>query len=142
VANASALEVEALIDAALAGRFGELETEFTRLMAAGTSLGQIVWAAQRQLSELHKLRLTVEDGSTVDAVMAAWPRTLFRRETPTRDALRLWTASRLADAILQLGKAALDARVQGELAEPITQRALMALASQAQALRKGAGARH
>jgi DNA polymerase-3 subunit delta len=141
VANASALAVDAAIDAALIGRYAELDAEFAKLMAAGTAPGQIFWAGQRQLSDLHKLRLTVEHGSTVDAVMQSWPRAQFRREAQVRAALRIWTASRLADAMVQFGKAALDVRRQADLAEPITQRALMALASTAQSLSKGAGAR-
>jgi DNA polymerase-3 subunit delta len=121
VANASALAVDAVIDAALAGRFADLEREFAKLMAAGTSLGQIFWAGQRQLSELHKLRLTVEDGATVDSVMSSWPRAQFRREAQVRAGLRAWTAARLADAMVQFGKAAFDARVQADLAEPLAQ---------------------
>ena len=141
VANASALAVDAAIDAALIGRYTDLDAEFSKLMAAGTAPGQIFWAGQRQLSDLHKLRLTAEDGSTVDAVMQSWPRAQFRREAQVRAALRIWTASRLADAMVQFGKAALDVRQQADLAEPITQRALMALASTAQSLSKGAGVR-
>jgi DNA polymerase-3 subunit delta len=141
VANASALAVDAVIDAALIGRYAELDAEFAKLMTAGTSPGQIFWAGQRQLSDLHKLRLTVEDGSTVDAVMQSWPRAQFRREQQVRAALRIWTASRLADAMVQFGKAALDVRQQADLAEPITQRALMALASTAQSLSKASGVR-
>jgi hypothetical protein len=43
--------------------------------------------------------------------------------------------------MVQFGKASLDVRQQADLAEPITQRALMALASTAQALGKASGAR-
>jgi DNA polymerase-3 subunit delta len=137
VANASALEVDALIDAAFAGRFSEIEAEFAKLSAAGTSLGHIFWAGQRHLSELHKLRLAVEEGASIDAVVeSSWLRAQFRRKPQVIAALRIWTAARLADAIVQFGKAALDARVEGDLAEPIAQRALMAIAQTAQALNK------
>ena len=139
VANASALAVDAVIDAALIGRFADLDAEFSKLMTAGTAPGQIFWAGQRQLSDLHKLRLTVEDGSTVDAVIeSSRPPVHFQRKMKVRAALRIWTASRLADAMVQFGKAAFEVRQQADLAEPITQRALMALASTAQSLSKGA----
>jgi DNA polymerase-3 subunit delta len=140
VANASALAVDAVIDAALAGRFAELESEFAKLMAGGASLGQIVWAGQRHLADLHKLRLAVEEGASIDKVMASWPPAQFRRKPQVTAALRLWSAARLAEAIVQFGKAARDIRVQADLAEPLAQRALMALASTAQALAKGARA--
>jgi DNA polymerase-3 subunit delta len=139
VANASALEVDAVIDAALAGRFADLETEFTKLIRAGTSIGTIMWAAQRHLSELHKLRLAMDDGATADAVVeSVRPPVFYRRKPQITAALRIWTSGRLADAIVQFGKASLDVRVQADLAEPIAQRALMAIASAAQALGKGA----
>jgi DNA polymerase-3 subunit delta len=138
VANASALAVDAVIDAALAGRFADLETEFGKLVAAGTPTA-VFWAGQRQLSDLHKLRLAVDDGATIDAVVgAARPPVYFQRRPRVIAALRIWSSARLADAIVQFGKAALDVRVRADLAEPIAQRALMALASAAQAQSKGA----
>jgi DNA polymerase-3 subunit delta len=142
VTNASAVGVDAAVDFALTGRFADLETEFGRLMAAGTSAGSIVWATQRHLSELHKLRLAVDDGATVDSVVStSWPRAQFRREQPVRAALRIWTAPRLAETIVQFGKAALDVRQHADLAEPLLQRALMAVASTAQSLSKATSAR-
>jgi len=142
VANASALAVDAAIDAALAGRFADLETEFGKLMAAGTSTGAIFWSGQRQLSELHKLRLAVDDGAAIDSVVeSARPPVYFQRKPQVKTALRIWTAARLADAMMQFGKAALDARQQADLAEPIAQRALMAIASTAQALGKSSSRR-
>jgi hypothetical protein len=91
------------------------------------------------LSELHKLRLAVEDGAGVDALVeSSWPRGQFRRKDQVKVALRIWTAARLAETIVHFGKATLEARLQADLAEAITQRALMAMASTAQALGKSA----
>ena len=141
-ANASALAVDWLIDAAIAGRFTQIETEFTKLMAAGTSSGAIFWAGQRHLSDLHKLRLAVDDGAAIDtAVESARPPVHFQRKPQMKAALRIWTATRLADAMVQFGEAALEVRQNADLAEPITQRALMAIASTAQTLSKGSRAR-
>jgi DNA polymerase-3 subunit delta len=140
VANASALAVDGAIDAAFVGRLGELETEFAKLIGAGTSPGSIISSAQRQLSELHKLRLRVEDGASVGTVMDTW-RGHFRRKDAVTTIVRIWPASRLADLIVQLGKAALEIRLQTALAEQIAQRALMAIALSAQALNRNAGLR-
>ena len=142
VANASALAVEVAVDAALTGRFADLETEFSKLTAAGTSTGAIFWSGQRQLSELHKLRLTVEDGAAIDPVVdSARPPVYFQRKPQVKAALRIWTGTRLAEMMVQFGKAALEARVQAYLAVPIAQRALMAIASTAQTLSKGSRTR-
>ena len=140
VANASALALDSAVDAAFIGRPGDLETEFGKLIGAGTSPGAIVSAAQRQLSEFHKLRLRADDGSSVGAVMDGW-RGFFGRKDVVTSIVRIWPADRLAELITQLGKAALEIRLQAPLAEQIAQRALMSIAQSAQALNKGAGFR-
>ena len=88
------------------------------------------------------MRLTVDEGSTVDTVVeSARPPIYFQRKTQVKAALRIWTASRLTEAIVQFGKAALEVRQRADIAEVITQRALMAIASTAQALGRSSARR-
>lgn len=142
VANASALGIDAAVDAAFAGRKVELESEFAKLMAAGTSPNAVVGAAIRQAAELHKLRLSVDDGTGIQsAVQSKQPPVHFSRRALIEAALRAWNADRLADAIVQFGKVSLAVRQQPDLAEPLTRHALMAVASSAQALSRGSAAR-
>jgi DNA polymerase-3 subunit delta len=65
VADASALALDEVIDAALAGQLKPLELQLGKALAAGTSPGTIIFAAQRQLASLHKARLAVEAGTSV-----------------------------------------------------------------------------
>src|SRR3954465_3421848 len=69
VADASALALDTLIDAAFAGRLAEVEKEFSKAMIAGTNASTIIGAALRQLERLHVLRLTIEAGTSVSATI-------------------------------------------------------------------------
>jgi DNA polymerase-3 subunit delta len=135
VANASALGLDALIDAAFAGRQADVETEFEKTRTAGTSASSIISAASRQTSVLHKARLAVEAGKSVSAVIDAMvPPVNFRRKAAFEGALKSWTATRLERALAQLADASLEARrthSKADLADTIAQRALIAIARNA-----------
>ena len=129
VADASTLALDGLIDAAFAGRTGELEAQFGKARTAGTAPGTIVSGALRQVSQLHKARLAVEEGASVsEAAGGIQPFLHFSRKAAVEAALRTWTSARLERAMAQLAEAALEARRQSAMAEAIAQRALLALA--------------
>ena len=129
VADASTLALDGLIDAAFAGRTGELEAQFGKARTAGTAPGSIVSGALRQVAQLHKARLAVEDGASVsEAAGGIQPFLHFSRKAAVEAALKSWTSARLERAMAQLAEAALEARRQSTMAEAIAQRALLALA--------------
>jgi len=132
VADASAVALDNVIDAAFAGKPAEVEAHFARARGEGTAPGTIVSAALRHLSSLHRLRIAIEDGQSVSgAVEGARPPIHFRRKPAIDLALRAWTAAKLADAMQTLGDALLQTRLQANLADAIAQRALMTLATAA-----------
>ena len=129
-ADASALALDALIDAAFAGKTADVEFQYAKAHTAGTSASSILAAALRGVASLHRARLTIEGGRSVGEV-AAEMRVHFSRKPLVETALRGWTAARLARAMTQLAEAALEARRQharADVSEPIAQRALLALA--------------
>jgi DNA polymerase-3 subunit delta len=129
VADASALALDALVDAAFAGRIAEAEKEFSKASVAGTNPTAIVGAALRQIERLHALRLDVESGTSASAVVErAQPQIHFRRKPMVEMALKGWTSERLTKAMTMLAEASLDARRQSGLAETIAQRAMMLIA--------------
>jgi DNA polymerase-3 subunit delta len=129
VADASALALDGTVDAAFAGRTGEVETQFTKARIAGTGPGSIISAALRQVALLHKTRLEVEaGGSPDDAINRMIPPVHFRRRPLVQAALVGWTSQRLGRVMAQLADAALEARRQASLAEAITHRTLLAIA--------------
>jgi DNA polymerase III subunit delta len=131
VADASTLVLDGLIDAAFAGRTGELEVQFGKAHTAGTAGGTIISAAQRQVSQLHMARLAVDQGVPVSqAAEGIRPFLHFSRRPAVEAALRIWSSARLERAMAQLADAALEARKQKQtgIAAVIAQRTLLSLA--------------
>jgi DNA polymerase III subunit delta len=132
VSDASTLALDSLIDAAFAGRTGEVDTQFAKARTAGTAPNAILSAGLRQVSALHKTRLAVEDGKAVSAALdAMMPPVHFSRKMLVDAALKSWTAARLERAMMQLAEASFDARRMSDLAETIAQRAVLSIAVQA-----------
>jgi DNA polymerase-3 subunit delta len=132
VADASALALDALVDAAFAGRIADAEKEFSKASVAGTSPIAVVGMALRQVERLHALRLDVESGTSASAVVErAQPPIHFRRKPMIEAALKGWTSERLAKAMTMLAETSLDARRRPSLAETIAQRAMMLIARSA-----------
>ena len=129
VADASTLALDGLIDAAFAGRTGELEVQFGKARTAGTAGGTVVSAALRQVAQLHRAKLAVEEGASIDEAMGGiQPFVHFSRKAAVEAALKGWTSARLERVMTQLADATLEARRQTAMAEVIAQRTLLALA--------------
>jgi DNA polymerase-3 subunit delta len=128
VSDASALTIEDIVDAAFAGKPSELETQLGKARVAGTAAGSILFNAQRQLAQLHKWRFAIEQGRgfSLEPVQPPVP---FRRRPLVEAALKAWSAARLTTAMAQLADAVLDARRNPALADTITERALLAIAT-------------
>jgi DNA polymerase-3 subunit delta len=129
VADASALALDGVIDAAFAGETRAVETEFGKARAGGSSPAAIVSAAIRQVANLHKMKLAVDGGDSIEfAMMRGAPPVHFTRKKDVEAALRAWTPARLLRAMQQLADASLEARRNAALAEAIAQRALLSIA--------------
>jgi len=131
-ADASALALDALVDAAFAGKAPEVEIQFEKARAAGTYPGAIVSAALRHAIQLHKARLSVDDGGSADRALYSFvPPVHFRRKGLVEGALAAWTAARLERVMIQLAEAALETRRRAGLADAIAERAFLAIAQAA-----------
>jgi DNA polymerase-3 subunit delta len=128
VSDASALALDDIVDAAFAGRPGELEIQLGKARIAGSTAGSILFAAQRQVAQLHKWRTAIEGGSYF-SLDAALPSGQFRRKGHVEAALKLWSAARLATAMADLADAVLESRRKSALADTIAERALLAIAA-------------
>jgi len=129
VADATTPAVDAVIDAAFAGRPDELEANFAKARSSGVTAGAIAGAAVRQAAALHKLRLAVEAGSsTREAVESAGPPIHFSRKDRIEAALDQWSAKGLERILVQFGGTVLDVRQHTKLAYAIVQRALLSIA--------------
>jgi len=129
VADASTLALDELIDAAFAGRTGDVDIQFGKARTSGTTPGAILSAALRHVAQLHRARLSVDQGDSIsEAVEGIQPFVRFNRKSVVEAALRAWTSVRLQRAMARLGEAALEARRQSAMAEPIARGALLTLA--------------
>jgi DNA polymerase-3 subunit delta len=136
VTDASAFALDAIADAAFAGKAQDFEVHFAKARSEGVAASPIVSAAIRQAAMLHRLRLTVEQGrSAGDPVESAGPAIHFSRKALVQAALSIWSAKRLERIIGQLGDTALEVRQRANLAYPIAHRALLSIADTAR--RKG-----
>ena len=132
VADASALALDGVIDATFAGETRDVETEFGKARAGGSSPAAIVSAAIRQVANLHKMKLAVEGGDSIEwAMKRGAPPVHFSREKDVGAALRVWTPPRLLRTMAQLADASLDMRRNSALAEAIAQRTLLSIAMSA-----------
>ena len=130
ISDASGLAIDDIIDAAFAGRPADLEVQLAKARTAGPSAGSVLFAAQRQVAQLHKWRTAIEQGDafSIDAVQ---PPLHFRRKKLIEAGLKIWTAARLATAMAELADATLTSRRNFALAETIAERALLSIAANA-----------
>ena len=129
VADASALALDGVLDSAFAGKTAEVESEFAKARGGGASPAAIISAAIRQVANLHKMKLAVDGGDSIDTAMRRGaPPVHFSRHDAVGKALHAWTPARLLRAMAQLAEASLDARRNAPLAETIAQRTLLSIA--------------
>src|SRR5262245_53907408 len=129
VADASQIALDGLLDAVFAGRTADTDVEFGKARASGSSPATVVSAAIRQVANLHKMKLAIEAGDSLEFVMKRnAPPVHFSRERLVADALRTWSPARLMRAMEQLAEASLEMRRNAALAESIAQRMLLSLA--------------
>ena len=129
VADASSLALDAVVDAALAGRTGETEAQFARALDAGTTSGTVVSAALRHVGQMHKARLAIENGDRAETALYSFvPPLHFSRKALVESTLSGWTAARLARAMDTLADAMLNVRRTPSLADALGQRALLRVA--------------
>jgi len=129
VSDASDIALDALLDAAFAGKIDEVEREFKKAASEGTSPSGIVSGALRQVAQLHRMRLMIDRGDRADYAMTRGaPPVHFSRKAVVETALRNWSAPRLTRAMAQLAEASFETRRQSDLAQVVAQRALLSLA--------------
>jgi DNA polymerase-3 subunit delta len=131
VADASEQALDGVLDAAFANKpkLIEVETEFVKARGSVGSAAAIISAAIRHVANLHKMKLAIEGGDSVEfAMKRGAPPVHFSREKLVGEALRAWSPQRLLRAMEQLAEASLDMRRNAALAETIGQRTLLSIA--------------
>lgn len=129
IADSSALALDDVVDAAAAGEAEAALAAYAKARAAGIPASVALGAAIRHVSSLHRLSLRVAAGELASRVIDDPAlRIHFRRKPKFERALNRLNAGTLERALIALGGAALAARRNAALADPITERELLALA--------------
>jgi len=132
VSDASALATDDVLDAAFAGRTGDVESTYGKLRTAGTTPSTVASAALRYVGHMHKARLALDHGAAMEEALRVFVPPVHRRRSGlVGSVLANWTAPRLARVMGQLAQAVLETRRQPALAESLAQRALLSIATSA-----------
>lgn len=129
IADSSALALDDVVDAAAAGDSDEAVAAFAKARAAGIPASVVLGAAIRHVSLLHRLSLRAERGER-PASLARDPqqRIHFRRQGFVERALSRFAPPDLQRTLTALGAALLESRRSADLADPIVEREILALA--------------
>ncbi len=129
VGDASALALDDVVDAALAGSAPEATVALAKAWGATTRPDAILGALLRGLIGIHQMALAVAAGSTIERVIdQARPMVHFSRKSKVERALRGLTPDRCLKAILAVDEAILAARRNAALGEAIAERAVLQVA--------------
>ena len=130
VTDASALALDALVDATFAGKLADVEFQYTKARNAGTSAGAILFGVARHA------RAAAQGAArgrrrTVGQVRGRGDVAAFQPRAAGASRARAWPAPRLQAAIGQIADATLQSRLNADLSEAIVQRLLLSMAMSA-----------
>lgn len=130
VGDSALREADAVADAAFTGRLADVEAGWVKLRQEGLDPGVLAGALIRQGLSLLKLRAQLDSGQPRQTVIDAM-RMPPARKAALQAALGAWSAPRLSEAIIALGRSVAEARKSGALASEIVQRAIISLTRRA-----------
>ncbi|OZA00938.1 MAG: DNA polymerase III subunit delta [Rhizobiales bacterium 17-65-6] len=129
VGDASALALDDVVDATLAGNAPAAASAFAKARGAATRPDAVLGSLLRGLTSLHQMALAVEAGGSIDRVIDQQkPAVHFSRKPHLERALRSLSAGQCLRALLMVDEAILSCRRNAPLAEAICERALLQIA--------------
>jgi DNA polymerase-3 subunit delta len=129
IADSSALVLDDVVDAAAAGDADEAMVSFAKTREAGIPASVVIGAAIRHVAALHRMSLRVERGERPSRIVAEpQQRIFFRRQPFFERALGRFGPPEFERTLMALGTALLASRRSAELADPIAEREILALA--------------
>jgi DNA polymerase-3 subunit delta len=132
VGDVSELALERVYFAAASGEGTRAVAECGRAVSSGESPQAIIAATQRHFQRLHRVRVAIERGQTLDeALRQIRPPLHFKQKDAFAGQCRAWTSERLAEALRRIAVAAKAARLSSSLEEALTERLLLSLAMMA-----------
>jgi DNA polymerase-3 subunit delta len=129
IADSSTLALDDVVDAAAAGDTVEAVAAFAKARAEGIPASVVIGAAIRHIATLHRLSLRVERGERLSRIVTEpQQRIFFRRQSFFERALNRFGPQEFERTLTALGTALLASRRSAELADPIAEREILAIA--------------
>ena len=136
IGDASAMDVDEVVDAATGGDATAAARTYRRLVSAGTPPFVILGAAIRHFGFLHRARAAMERGDSADSIVArATPPVFFQRRTAVIRQLDGWRLPMIERAMAGLDRAMVDSRLRNAIDEEVVGQALLMVAAMAAARR-------
>jgi len=137
VGDTAAFDVDGLIFAMADGDQTDMQRNFLRLTAEGTSPIAIITAAARHLVRLHEVRGRMADGRNAEqAVMALRPPVFFKFKSRFQAQVNRWNENLLARGLDLLTEAEVTCKSADMPVEAIAERALIQVAQAAKSARR------
>lgn len=135
-ADAGEADLSRLADAVLLGKPDEAEAELARLREGGVDGITLIRTLLPRLHQLASLRAAVEEGNSVDSVMAGAGKAIFwKSQGPVTAQLRRWTSPAIATAIGRLLAAERDVKAANSAGPILVDAELLAIGRAAQRMR-------
>ncbi|MCL4766151.1 MAG: DNA polymerase III subunit delta [Hyphomicrobiaceae bacterium] len=130
VGDASELAIEKVVLAAASGQAGRAVAEYDRVIASGESPQTVIAAVQRHFQRLHRIRMAIEAGRSMDDAMRQIRPPIHFKARPQLEAqCRAWSSGALIDALSRIGQSARAARLNSALESALAERLILDLAS-------------
>jgi DNA polymerase-3 subunit delta len=128
VGDAAEQTIDRVIGAVQAGDVARALRECDRAVAAGESPQGLLLMLQRHFQRLHRVRAGMDAGRSLDEITRGFrPPLHFRAKDSLAAGTRRWSSAALASALTAIGKAAVDARLGGDLEVVHLERLLLVL---------------
>ena len=136
IGDASAMDVDEVVDAAAGGDATAVARTYRRLVSAGTPSFVILGAIIRHFGFLHRARAAMERGDSADSVVArAVPPVFFQRRPAVIRQLDAWRLPMIERAMAGLDRAMVDSRLRNAIDDEVVGQALLMVAAMAAARR-------
>ncbi len=142
VGDVSEYAIDRVIASAIAGRLDAALGDCDRTLASGESAHAIIAAAQRHCLKLHRVKMAIEAGKSLDdALRGLRPPLQYQQRDRFAADLRAWSAASLSRALARIADAQRATRTTGAMEDVIAERLLMELAFLATSGKRAAGTR-
>jgi DNA polymerase-3 subunit delta len=141
IGDASAFDVEEVVDAAALGETATVARTYRRLIAGGTPGFVILGAAVRHFNFLHRACAARERGDSADFIVGrAVPPIFYKRRATVIRQIDAWRRPAIERVMAGLDRAMVDSRLRGAITDEVVGQALLMVAAMA-AARRPAGSR-